>query len=92
MQTKKVKVSTPHGMHMRFAGEIMEKARNCASRITIRKGAASANGKSIIELLLLDAPEGAELELMVDGSDEEVVVAELERLFMEGPQAEAHGG
>jgi phosphotransferase system HPr (HPr) family protein len=89
MQTKKVIVNTPHGMHMRFAGEIMEKARNCASRVTLRKGDESANGRSIIELLMLDASEGSELELLVDGSDEEVVVAELERIFLMGP---ARGG
>jgi len=92
MQTKKVTVNTPHGMHMRFAGEIMDKARNCASRVTIKKGETSANGRSIIELLLLEAPEGSELELLVDGSDEGVVVAELERIFLEGPGAAARGG
>ena len=85
MQTKKVIVNTPHGMHMRFAGEIMEKARNCASRVTLRKGKESANGRSIIELLMLNAPEGSELELLVDGNDEEVVVEELERIFLQGP-------
>ncbi len=92
MQTKKVIVNTPHGMHMRFAGEIMEKARNSASRVTIRKGKESANCRSIIELLMLDAPKGAELELLVDGSDEEVVVAELERIFLLGPGKTARGG
>ena len=92
MQTKKIVVNTPHGMHMRFAGEIMQKARSCSSSVMLRRGAASANGRSIIELLLLDAPEGAELELLVDGSDEEAVIMEIERIFLQGAPSNPRGG
>jgi hypothetical protein len=50
----------------------------------VRKGDRIADGRSIIELLLLDAPQGSELEIIAEGDDEDIVIAEIKQVFIDG--------
>jgi phosphotransferase system HPr (HPr) family protein len=78
---RKVPLLHKTGLHMRPAGRIMELA--CKYKSSIRLGWAdrSANAKSILEMLSLAAPPGAELVLEAEGSDAEEALDAIEALI-----------
>ena len=69
MISKKITVMNEHGLHARVATRVAQISRNLDSLVTIGKGSSRARGTSIIELLVLGAQEGSEVELIVDGGD-----------------------
>ena len=69
---------------MRVAGRIIDKSNNSLSKIVIRKGQSSADARSIIDLLMLAVTEGSEIEIIVDGGDEEKTLRELEAVLIDG--------
>ncbi|MDD5676004.1 MAG: HPr family phosphocarrier protein [Chitinivibrionales bacterium] len=81
MRTRKIIVRNTHGIHARVAWRIAEKSKSLASEVLIYKGPQSASGGSILQLLLLEAAQGTELEVRVQGGDEEKTLDELSRLF-----------
>jgi phosphocarrier protein HPr len=84
MRVKKVIVRTKNGLHMRVANRIFEKSKESRSRIVLRKGKNDADANSIIALLMLAAAEGSEVEIVVDGSDEEAVLRDVEAVLEDG--------
>jgi phosphocarrier protein HPr len=84
MRNANIVIKTLPGLHLRIAGRVCEHARQSQSKIVVRKGDRIADGRSIIELLMLDAPQGSELEIIADGDDEDIVIAEIERVFIDG--------
>lgn len=84
MRSRKVIVQNEHGIHARVAMRVLEKTRNLDSRVTICKGCVKANGCSILEMLLLDAVKGSEVELIVSGGDEENSINVLSDIFADG--------
>ncbi len=51
------------------------------STVTISKGRRNANARSILELLLLDAESGSEIEIVVEGREEEIALKKVIGLF-----------
>ena len=84
MRNKKVIVHNEHGIHARVAMRVLEKSRDIGSRVTICKGCEKADGCSILELLLLGAEKGAEVELIVSGGDEEKNIKTISDIFADG--------
>jgi phosphocarrier protein HPr len=84
MTTKKIIVKNDHGIHARVARKVVEKALISSSQVTISKGSRKASGTSIIELLMLEATQGSEIDLEVTGGDEEKNLLELAILFNDG--------
>jgi phosphocarrier protein len=78
-----VEIINKLGLHARAASKFVKTASGCASEITLRKGNRSANGKSIMAVMMLAASRGSVLELTVSGSDEEAAMAALEKLIAE---------
>jgi phosphocarrier protein HPr len=66
---RKVVVVNPLGLHMRAADRFCRAAKQYACAVTVWNGEARADGKSLLDLILLVALPGAELVLEVDGSD-----------------------
>ena len=77
MLKTKIRVSDPLGMHARPAAEIVDACRSIDSKVTLFKGLQAANGKSILELILLNASFGAEVEIVAEGKDEELALRRL---------------
>ena len=67
--TKSVTIEHNLGLHLRAAGALVQLASRYQSEITIRYGNLTANGKSIMSVLSLAAPCGAELEISTEGAD-----------------------
>jgi phosphocarrier protein len=75
------------GLHARAAAKLVATASAFKSRIELGNGEKIVDGKSILSLMLLAAPQGSELELRLDGDDEEdalkAILALLEERFGE---------
>ena len=57
------------GLHARPASLFVKTAIQFSSDITISKGGHVSNGKSILELMMLAAGQGASLSVMAHGKD-----------------------
>jgi len=83
-----VSITNPQGFHMRPMAAFVEAANRFPCRVTVlRSGKDPVNGKSMLGLLGLNAPEGTELVIEVTGprADEalQALVVVLQRNFDE---------
>ena len=79
--SEKVVVEDPHGLHLRAAVGLILAARKFKSRITLRKGLATASAQSVLGILNLEASRGTELEVVSEGEDAGEAMAEIRRYF-----------
>lgn len=64
-----VVISNPQGLHMRPAMAFARLAQQFQSTVLVCHGDRCVNGKSLIDLMLLAAMPGVELQITVAGSD-----------------------
>ncbi len=57
------------GLHLRAAAAFVKLAEGFKSTVTVERGVASANGKSIIALVTLAAPRGTSMRVSAEGPD-----------------------
>ena len=72
------------GLHARPAMAFAETAGKHRCGVRIKRGAQSINGKSVMEIMLLAATAGSELEIEAEGADAEACVNELRDLVDRG--------
>ena len=84
MSQKVIKVINPLGLHARPAAKIVECAGRFSSDIWLQYNGKEIDAKSIMSVLMLAAPVGAELALRIEGSDESPARDALEQLFGTG--------
>lgn len=84
MQVVREKVRNEVGLHARPAAVFVQCAGKFRSRIMIRniKSGGPVNAKSILHVLTLGVGQGDEVELIIDGEDEENAAATLRQLFV----------
>jgi phosphotransferase system HPr (HPr) family protein len=76
------------GLHVRAASVFVRKALRFRSMVTVQSGAASADGKSVMELLSLAAAHGSTLRIMAEGPDAQDAAGELAELVEHGFELE----
>lgn len=64
-----VRVVNPYGLHQRVADRFSRAARAFTCTVTVWNGAAKANGKDIMDLIMLIVLPDSEVVLEVDGPD-----------------------
>ena len=83
MLNKKVTINNPSGLHMRPAGVFVKAASPFKSNVGFEIRGATYNAKSMINVLSATVKSGDEIELAIDGEDEQAcmdaVVAEIGR-------------
>jgi len=84
-----VKVTDPMGFHMRPLTAFAQRAGQFQSTVTVAKEGQKVNGKSPLELMLLAAQQGTELELEVSGSDARSAIEILAMLLGAHPPEDA---
>ena len=84
MITREVTVRNRAGVHTRPASMIVREASRFASEFFIRKDGYEINGKSIIGVMTLAAEQGATLDLLFEGPDENDAADALADLFERG--------
>ncbi|HBQ61487.1 MAG TPA: HPr family phosphocarrier protein [Balneolaceae bacterium] len=81
MIKKKVTIKNSAGLHARPSAQLVKLASKYKSDFFIHSYGYRVNGKSILGVMTLAAEHGAELELEVDGSDEEEALTAIEKLI-----------
>lgn len=81
MIIKKVKILNKMGLHARPAAQFVKIASKYKSDVYLSKNNREINGKSIMGVMMLAAEMGSELEIKVDGDDEQMVIDELVSLI-----------
>jgi phosphocarrier protein len=80
---REVTVANRLGLHARAAARFVQLASSFTSRVTVARDGCRVDGKSILGLLTLAAPQGSVLELFADGADEEQALNALASLVDE---------
>lgn len=71
MIRKKLKIINKLGLHARATMQLVNTAARYQSEILIKYKNREVNAKSIMNLMVLAASQGSEIELIVKGEDEE---------------------
>lgn len=86
MVTGRATILNRLGLHARPAMSFVQTAMGFQASVTVRRtdGDETVDGKSIMQMLLLAATAGTELEIACDGVDEGAAVAALVKLVDSG--------
>ena len=82
MVRKELKVLNENGIHARPAAQIVETCARFRCSITLIKDGFRANGRSILNIMLLAAEFGAAVWVEAEGEDEVEALAAVEHLFL----------
>jgi phosphocarrier protein HPr len=81
---KEVAISNTLGLHARPAMQFVDVANQFTSRVTVFKGGeepGEADGKSVMQMIILAATEGTPLRIEAEGEDAEQAVQKLVELI-----------
>lgn len=85
MVSRTVKVINEEGMHMRPAGMIAKAAKAYPdSDIIMKANGKDIKAKAVMQIMAAGIKKGTEVELVVTGGDEQVVLDELVKMFEDG--------
>ena len=68
-ESAEFKIVNRLGLHARAAAQLVQTANRFASDVTIEKDGNEVNGKSIMGLLMLAAPQGSLITVTLSGED-----------------------
>jgi len=84
MVEREVTVRNRAGLHTRPASMLVRTASQFESEIFLRRDNYEINGKSVIGVMTLAAEQGATLDLIVEGEDENEAAEAIAELFEDG--------
>jgi len=79
-----LKIVNPLGLHARAASKFVNLAKTFEAAVNLGKDGSMSDGKSIMNVMLLAAPVGSEVELQVSGPDENEAFTALRALVNDG--------
>ena len=82
--SKQIVVSNSLGLHARPAMQFVDLANTFTSKVTVYKGGeepAEADGKSVMQMIILAATEGTPIRIEAEGDDAEEAAKKLAELF-----------
>ena len=77
MPVCEVEIINPLGLHMRPAAKFVETASRFRATVAVHKGGEQVNGKSITQMMMLEALLGTRLRLESHGEDAEACLEAL---------------
>jgi phosphocarrier protein len=72
------------GLHARAAAQLVQTANRFISDVIIEKDGNQVNGKSIMGLLMLAAPQGSKISITITGDDAEEALKQIGSLINHG--------
>lgn len=82
--SRTVKIRNRLGLHARPAMMFVDAASASASEITVKGNGEEVDGKSIMQMMMLAATQGVELEISAVGDDADAAVKRLADLVNSG--------
>ena len=80
MVRRELEIRNKLGLHARAAAKFVSCAGRFDCKVSIGRGDMTVDGKSIMGVLLLAAPQGSTIEVTFDGEDEEMALAAITAL------------
>ncbi|MFT4718899.1 MAG: phosphocarrier protein HPr [Candidatus Azotimanducaceae bacterium] len=77
MIEREAKIQNKLGLHARAASKFVGLAQRFGATVTVSNGAQSANGKSIMSMMILQATCGTTINISTDGEDEEQAIEQI---------------
>ena len=77
MKCQKITIINKLGLHARASAKFVSMASGFKSEIWLKRDTQQVNGKSIMGIMMLAAPQGTELELCAKGADQDKALAAL---------------
>ena len=68
-ESSEFKIVNRLGLHARAAAQLVQTSNRFLSDVTVEKDGEEVNGKSIMGLLMLAAPQGSLIKVTVSGKD-----------------------
>ena len=81
MKSVSIAIINRLGMHARASAKFVTLAAQFKSDVTLGRNGQQANGKSIMGIMMLAAGKGTQVDLIVDGEDEDSALAALTELI-----------
>jgi phosphotransferase system HPr (HPr) family protein len=81
-----------YGLHLRAAGLLAQVSRQFQAKLRVSCNGHLADGRSVLDLMLLGAERGSTLELEASGPDAEDAVVALSTLIEEGFHEDEESG
>jgi phosphocarrier protein len=72
------------GLHARAAAQLVQTANRFRADVTVEKDGLEVNGKSIMGILMLAAPQGSRISVTVAGEEAEQAMAAIGKLIDDG--------
>jgi len=82
MIKRHIEVINKLGLHARAATRLVNEASGFECEILLCRDGQQVDAKSIMEIMMLAASQGAELEIVVSGADEELALEAMAHLFL----------
>ena len=82
--SSKLKITNRYGLHARPATDFAQAAAGFESNVTVKYDDEEADGKSVMELMMLAATQGTEIEIMCSGPDAQDALSYLAELVARG--------
>lgn len=72
------------GLHARAAAQLVQTANRFRAEVKVEKDGLEVNGKSIMGILMLAAPQGSRISVAVTGEDAEQAMTAIGNLIDDG--------
>ncbi len=83
-ESAEFKIPNRLGLHARAAAQLVQIANKFVADVTIAKDGEEVNGKSIMGLLMLAAPQGARITVNASGADAAEAIQAIGTLINDG--------
>lgn len=84
METKTFVIKNRLGLHARAAAQLVQTSNRFRSDVLVEKEGLEVNGKSIMGILMLAAPQGSKILVTIKGDDQHDAMAAIGRLIEDG--------
>lgn len=77
MIEREARIQNKLGLHARAASKFVSLSQRFAATVTVSNGAQSANGKSIMSMMILQATCGTTISISTEGEDEQQAIEQI---------------
>jgi phosphocarrier protein HPr len=77
-------IVNPRGLHARASRKLAELALKYDARVTVRREDSEADGTSLMDLMMLGAGIGSEIEVVAEGAQAEEALSAIAALVEDG--------
>ncbi|CAM8619780.1 MAG TPA: HPr family phosphocarrier protein [Burkholderiaceae bacterium] len=81
MKIEKATIINALGLHLRASSKLSQTATRFPCEVWLRRGTKRVNAKSVLGVTMLAAGPGTEIEIEVDGEQEDEALATLQELI-----------